>query len=95
MYSDPGLTFFNYCQRQENAQMSKSREEAGTLHPAKKKMLEKEAWFSSGDTDSFLSKLTSTDWPKSRVYSLTLPETGILRDLRAFQSKTSQVTWPT
>lgn len=38
MSSDPGLTFFNYCKRQENAQMSKRQEEAGTLHPAKKEM---------------------------------------------------------
>lgn len=43
--------------------------------------------------DSFLSKLKSTDWPKYRKCSLTLLETGILRDLSTCQPKTSQVTW--
>lgn len=43
MSSDPGLTFFNYCKRQENAQMSKRQEEAGTLHLAEKEMHEQEA----------------------------------------------------
>ena len=63
--------------------MMERQEEPGPLHPAKKKNVGKKR---PGllDIDSFLNKLKSTDWLKSRVCSLILPETGILRNLSVY-----------
>lgn len=54
----------------------------GRRRPAPLHLCKEEMW---GEVDSLLSKLKSTNWPNSRMCSLCLLETRILRNQRVYQ----------
>lgn len=58
----------------------REREQGRRLAPLH--LCKEEMW---GEVDSLLSKLKSTNWPNSRMCSLCLLETRILRNQRVYQ----------
>lgn len=77
-------SWVNFLQllREIKKKKKKPKWERGRRRPAPLHLCKEEMW---GAVDSLLSKLKSTNWPNSRMCSLCLLETRILRNQRVYQ----------